>query len=51
MKALVEKYKFDPRKFVVAGKGWDEPANPDNPMDQAMNRRVEISVYQPESGK
>lgn len=51
MKALVEKYKFDPRKFVVAGKGWNEPANPDNPMDQAMNRRVEISVYQPESGK
>jgi flagellar motor protein MotB len=47
--ALVKKYKFDPNKFTVEGKGWDEPANPDDPMNQALNRRVEVSVYPPES--
>lgn len=47
--ALVKKYKFDPNKFIVEGKAWDEPANPDDPMNHAMNRRVEISVYPPEA--
>ena len=47
--ALVKKYKFDPNKFIVEGKGWDEPADPDDPMNQALNRRVEISVYPPEA--
>jgi NitT/TauT family transport system substrate-binding protein len=45
---LVKKYHFDPNKFLVEGKGWDVPANPDDPMNQALNRRVEISVYPPE---
>ena len=48
-KALVEKYKFDPNKFHVEGKGWNEPADPDDPLNQALNRRVEISVYPPEA--
>jgi outer membrane protein OmpA-like peptidoglycan-associated protein len=48
-KALVAKYKFDPNKFAVQGKAWDIPANPDDPMNQALNRRVEISVYPPEA--
>ena len=48
-KALVAKYKFDPNKFAVEGKAWDVPANPDDPMNQALNRRVEISVYPPEA--
>jgi len=43
--ALVEKYKFDPNKFVVKGKAWDEPANPDDALNQALNRRVEIVVF------
>jgi ABC-type nitrate/sulfonate/bicarbonate transport system substrate-binding protein len=47
--ALAKKYNFDPNKFTVEGKGWDEPANPDDPMNQALNRRVEVSVYPPES--
>ncbi len=47
-KALIEKYKFDPNKFVVEGKAWDAPADPADPMNQALNRRVEISVYPPE---
>jgi NitT/TauT family transport system substrate-binding protein len=47
--ALVKKFKFDPNKFIVEGKAWDEPADPDDPMNQALNRRVEISVYPPEA--
>jgi hypothetical protein len=46
--ALVQKYKFDPNKFKVEGKGWDVPADSSDPMNQALNRRVEISVYPPE---
>jgi NitT/TauT family transport system substrate-binding protein len=48
-RALIDNFKFDPKKFVVEGSGWDKPADPDNPMNQALNRRVEISVYPPES--
>jgi NitT/TauT family transport system substrate-binding protein len=48
-KALVEKYDFDPNKFVVEGVGWDEPANGEDPDNHALNRRVEISVYPPEA--
>jgi outer membrane protein OmpA-like peptidoglycan-associated protein len=46
--ALVKKHNFDPNKFVIEGKAWDEPADPADPMNQALNRRVEISVYPPE---
>ena len=47
-KALSEKYKFDPNKFSIEGKGWDVPADPSQPDNQALNRRVEISVFPPE---
>ncbi len=47
-RALIDKYKFDPNKFTVVGKGWDVPADPDDPNNQALNRRVEISVFPPE---
>jgi len=43
--ALVAKFKFDPNKFQVAGRGWDVPANPDDKNNQSLNRRVEISVF------
>jgi NitT/TauT family transport system substrate-binding protein len=46
--ALVKEYSFDKSKFTVAGKGWAEPADPGNPLDQTANRRVEIAVYPPE---
>ncbi len=46
--ALVQKFKFDPNKFVVEGKGWESPADEADPLNQALNRRVEISVYPPE---
>ena len=45
---LISKYKFDPKKFVIEGKGWDTPADPADPGNQALNRRVEISVFPPE---
>lgn len=47
--ALTKKYGFDKNKFVVKGMGWDEPADSSDPMNQTLNRRVEISVYPPES--
>src|SRR5213594_3799370 len=47
-RALIEKYKFDPNKFNIEGKGWDVPADPGAPANQALNRRVEISVFPPE---
>ena len=46
---LVNQYNFDPNKFVVEGKGWDVPFDPNSPDDQVQNRRVEIMIYQPES--
>ncbi len=46
--ALVKKYNFDPNQFAVAGIGWDRPADPDDPMNHAKNRRVEIKVYSAE---
>src|SRR2546422_2470061 len=47
-RSLIEKFKFDPNKFSIEGKGWDGPADPASPGDQALNRRVEISVFPPE---
>lgn len=47
--ALVEKYDFDPNKFVIEGEGWNRPADADDPLNHALNRRVEISVYPPEA--
>jgi NitT/TauT family transport system substrate-binding protein len=46
--ALISKFKFDPNKFIVQGVGWDKPADPKDPLNQALNRRVEINVYPPE---
>ncbi len=47
-RALIEKFKFDPNKFTVEGKGWETPADPNDANNHALNRRVEISVYPPE---
>ncbi|MBU1108314.1 MAG: OmpA family protein [Candidatus Riflebacteria bacterium] len=46
--ALVRKYKFADKKFVVEGKGWSEPADGSDQLNQALNRRVEIQVFTPE---
>jgi len=47
--ALVEEYDFDPNKFHVEGQGWNQPADPEDSENHALNRRVEISVYPPEA--
>lgn len=47
--ALIQKYSFDPDKFVVEGLGWNSPADSEDPDNHAQNRRVEISVYPPEA--
>jgi ABC-type nitrate/sulfonate/bicarbonate transport system substrate-binding protein len=46
--SLVNKYKMDPNRFAAAGMGWDVPADPNDPDNQAKNRRVEIKVYSAE---
>lgn len=48
--ALIDKFGFDPDKLVVEGAGWNLPADPQDPDNHALNRRVEISVYPPEAG-
>ena len=45
---LISKFKFDPNKFVIEGKGWEDPADAADPNNHSLNRRVEISVYPPE---
>ncbi|MBI3830630.1 MAG: ABC transporter substrate-binding protein [Planctomycetes bacterium] len=47
-RALIDKYKFDPNKFSIDSKGWDEPFDANDPDNHALNRRVEIGVYPPE---
>ena len=47
-RSLIEKFKFDPNKFTIEGKGWDQPADPGESANHALNRRVEISVFPPE---
>ncbi|MBI2923760.1 MAG: OmpA family protein [Planctomycetes bacterium] len=48
-KALVEKWKFPPDKFTVEGAGWDQPADENDRNNHALNRRVEITILQPEA--
>ncbi|MGO8748972.1 MAG: phosphate ABC transporter substrate-binding/OmpA family protein [Thermoguttaceae bacterium] len=43
--ALIAKYKMQPERLLVDGLGWDRPADPKEPLNQAKNRRVEIKVY------
>ncbi|MBI5512082.1 MAG: OmpA family protein [Deltaproteobacteria bacterium] len=44
--SLVKKFKkLQPNQFATAGIGWDRPADPNDPMNHAKNRRVEVKVY------
>ncbi|MDH3590342.1 MAG: phosphate ABC transporter substrate-binding/OmpA family protein, partial [Planctomycetota bacterium] len=47
--ALVNKFKLDPNQLAVEGVGWDRPADDNDPLNHAKNRRVEIRVYAAES--
>jgi NitT/TauT family transport system substrate-binding protein len=44
--ALVRKFpSLQPNQFVTSGIGWNRPADPNDPLNQVKNRRVEIKVY------
>jgi NitT/TauT family transport system substrate-binding protein len=48
--ALLRKFpSLQPNQFTTVGKGWDRPADPNDPNNAAKNRRVEIKVYPIES--
>jgi outer membrane protein OmpA-like peptidoglycan-associated protein len=46
---LVNRFKMNPNQFVVAGYGWDKPADPNDPNNHAKNRRIEIKVIPSEA--
>ncbi len=49
--ALIRRFStLQPNQFTAAGFGWDRPADPNDPQNQAKNRRVEIKVYPAEAG-
>jgi NitT/TauT family transport system substrate-binding protein len=44
--ALLQKFKtLQPNQFAVQGMGWSVPADPNDPLNQLKNRRVEVKVY------
>ena len=47
--ALSEKFDLDPNQFNTDGLGWDRPVDPEDPLNHAKNRRVEVKVYPAES--
>jgi len=42
--SLVKKFDLDPNRFTVLGIGWKRPADPTQPNNQALNRRVEVRI-------
>ncbi|MFN0170515.1 MAG: phosphate ABC transporter substrate-binding/OmpA family protein [Bryobacteraceae bacterium] len=50
--AIVKKFStLQPNQFSSSGQGWSRPADPNDPLNQAKNRRVEIKVYPAEAPK
>lgn len=47
--ALVEEYNLDPNQLNVEGMGWERPADSDDPLNHAKNRRVEVKIYPAEA--
>ncbi len=44
--SLLRKFpSLQPNQFSTVGIGWDRPADPNDPNNNAKNRRVEIKVY------
>lgn len=50
--ALIEKFGFDPNKFITRGNGWNNPLikDPKSEEEHAKNRRVEVKVLPLEGG-
>jgi NitT/TauT family transport system substrate-binding protein len=50
--AILKKFPtLQPNQFSVSGMGWVRPADPNDPLNQAKNRRVEVKVYPLEATK
>ncbi|MBK9030426.1 MAG: OmpA family protein [Myxococcales bacterium] len=47
--AIIKKFQLQPNQFTVEGKGWDSPADPNDPGNHAKNRRVEVRVVPAEA--
>jgi ABC-type nitrate/sulfonate/bicarbonate transport system substrate-binding protein len=48
--SIVRKFPtLQPNQFSASGMGWDRPADPNDPLNNAKNRRVEIKVYPAEA--
>ncbi len=47
--ALTKKYELHPNQFNTEGMGWSRPADSDDALNHALNRRVEIKIYPAES--
>jgi NitT/TauT family transport system substrate-binding protein len=48
--AIFKKFpSLQPNQFSAAGMGWDRPADPSDPENNAKNRRVEVKVYPAEA--
>ncbi len=48
--AILRKFpSLQPNQFATAGLGWDRPADPNDPVNNAKNRRVEVKVYPAEA--
>ena len=48
--AILRKFpSLQPNQFSTAGLGWDHPADPSDPDNNAKNRRVEVKVYPAEA--
>jgi ABC-type nitrate/sulfonate/bicarbonate transport system substrate-binding protein len=48
--SIIKKFAtLQPNQFSTSGLGWDKPADPADPDNNAKNRRVEIKVYPAEA--
>ncbi|NUR55357.1 MAG: OmpA family protein [Acidobacteria bacterium] len=48
--AILRKFpSLQPNQFSTSGLGWDRPADPSDPENNAKNRRVEVKVYPAEA--
>ncbi len=47
--ALAKQFDLDQNQFNTDGVGWDRPADSDDPMNHAKNRRVEVKIFPAES--
>ena len=48
-RALAKQFDLDPNQFNTDGVGWKRPADLDDAMNHAKNRRVEVKIFPAES--